>query len=127
MIVVDFVAAIIAPIIIPLYDFFLARVNITRIIGKNKESGKVQEEHLHDFIKGLPSAYIGNAIWGFTYGIHDVTWVTVYFIIVLLSIGLLMLSSWKKHLKTVKWIIIVFGVLLIFLTLFRIFYFNGGN
>ena len=90
MIIVDFVAAIIAPIIIPLYDFFLARVNVTKLIGKNKESTKVQEEHLHEFIKGLPSAFIGNAIWGFTYGIHDIIWVTVYFIIVLLSIGLLM-------------------------------------
>lgn len=124
MIVVDFVAAIIAPIIIPLYDFLLAQVNVSKIIGKNKKSARVQEEHLHEFIKGLPSAFIGNAIWGFTYGIHDIIWVTVYFIIVLLSIGLLMLSNWKKHLAITQWIIIIFGIMLVLLTVFRIFCFN---
>lgn len=36
MIIVDFVAAIIAPIIIPLYDYFLARVNVSKIIGKTE-------------------------------------------------------------------------------------------
>lgn len=122
MIIVDFVAAIIAPIIIPLYDYFLARVNVSKIIGKNRESARIQEEHLHEFIKGLPSAFIGNAIWGFTYGIHDITWVTVYFIIVLLSIGLLMLSNWKKHLIAIKWIIVVFGILLIVLSVLRILF-----
>lgn len=124
MIVVDLIAAIFAPCVIPLYDFLLARVNVSKIIGRNKASAKVQEEHLHDFIKGLPSAFIGNAIWGFSYGIHDITWVAIYFIIVLLSIGLLMLSDWKKHLTVVKWVIVIFGITLILLTFLRMFYFD---
>ena len=40
MIIVDFVAVIIAPIIIPLYDFFLARVNVTKLIGKKQGVNK---------------------------------------------------------------------------------------
>ena len=51
MIIVDFVASIIAPIIISLYDYFLARVNITKIIGKNRESSKYKKSIYMSLLK----------------------------------------------------------------------------
>lgn len=120
MILVEILVSLVAPCIVPIYDFLLAKVNVPIIIGKNENSPKTKEEKLHPFVKGLPSAFIGNSIWGFTYGINDVNWVVSYFLIILWSIGLLLLSNWKDKLKEVRVVIICTGVVLVLITMFRI-------
>ena len=120
MILVEILVSLVAPCIVPFYDFLLAKVNVPIIIGKNENSPKAKEQKLHPFVKGLPSAFIGNSIWGFTYGINDVNWVVVYFFIILWSIVLLLLSNWKDKLKEARIVIICTGVVLLFITLLRI-------
>lgn len=126
MCVIDFFIAIFAPIIVPLLDFALSKITFTsRVKGKNLDDCK-KVENLSIFFKELPSAFIGNAIWGFTYNIQKYTkstiiWMCLYFFISFISVGFLIVSYIRNlNLTKYKMSLIIFSFFLIITTVIRI-------
>lgn len=123
---IDLLIAILAPIIVPILDFALSEIVITnRIKGKNKNDCK-KIETLSVFYKELPSAFIGNAIWGFTYHIQNYTaltifWMCFYFFISFIAV-LFLIFGYKKNInfKIYKICSILFSTVLIVITVIRI-------
>lgn len=122
MIIFDILAALIAPCVVPAYELFLSKVNVPNIIGANESSIKGQSEFLDPFLRSLPSAFIGNSIWGITYAMNNMTWVGIYVILLICSVGLLIISKWEIHLKVIKYLNLISSILLILLTAVRILF-----
>jgi len=126
-IIIDFLVAIIAPCIVPCFDFILSKVNIPYVSGKNANSKNTGIKRLNTFIRELPSAFIGNGIWGISYrikGEYIAIWIIVYLIVLFVSLALLMFVFWKQHLNKIKTAIIVVGILLLILSIIRIIFEN---
>lgn len=87
--------AIIAPIIAPFFDFLLSPVNVPSIEGTDEASNKIPKEYINTFIRSLTSAFIGNAIWGMTYGIQNGLWWNLYISIFVFSSFLFVTTKWK--------------------------------
>ena len=123
---IDFLIAVLAPIVFPILDFSLSKINFnSRIKGKSETDCK-KVETLSVFFKELPSAFIGNAIWGFTYHIQNykettIVWMCLYFFITLIAVAFLIVSYIKNiNLKVYKRLLILFSSMLIVVTIIRI-------
>lgn len=123
---IDFLIAVLAPILVPFLDFGLSKICFTsRVTGPDEDSCK-KVETLSVFLKGLPSAFVGNAIWGFTYHIQNYTketviWMGSYFFICMFSVSFLVFSYIKNiNIKIYKWFLFGFSLVLIILTIIRI-------
>ena len=126
-IIIDLLVAIIAPCIVPYFDFILSNVNIPYITGKNENSKSTGIKKLNTFIRELPSAFIGNGIWGISYrikGEYIAIWIIVYLVVLFISLALLMFVFWKHHLDKIRNAIIVVGILLLLLSVIRIIFEN---
>lgn len=120
MIIVDILISLVAPLIVPLYEFLLSGVNVPGVNGKNNDSERTEELHLHPFLKSLPSAFIGNSIWGLTYSMENLNWVAGYTAIILFSIALMIYCCWGRGIKAQRVLVLIFAFILFVLTIIRI-------
>ena len=124
---INFIVGILAPMVVPIFSHGLSKIIIsTSIQGTNQFNCK-EYKILSDFYKEMPSAFIGNAIWGFTYNIQAHTkttifWMVVYFVVTIIAVGFL-IFRYINYEKIVifKKCINYFSLFLFVLFIFRLF------
>jgi hypothetical protein len=132
--IIDILIAIIAPLFIPIFNQLLNNIGKPNLIRKSaSKTGDVDNSDVSTFMKELPTAFIGNAIWGMTYRLgsnsYDYTWTIVYCFIALFSCIPILYSRGYKNSKNYKRFIWIGCFILFVIAIIRIFnLFNGlGN
>ena len=97
---IDFLIAVIAPLFIPLFYHTLSGITVPTVTRTSSLQKIDYQKNVPIFLKELPTAYIGNAIWGMTYkfssGINITNWTIVYCFIALFSC---MPILWSRKIK----------------------------
>lgn len=126
--IIDILVSIIAPVMIPFFDYGLSKVNIPTTITR-VDGNLSSKERLSVFYQELPTAFIANSIWGLTYKAtvfeyeYTIIWIISYAFVALFSVGLLIFIHTDYNTKTFKIILKIFSKVLIITTLIRIFFF----
>jgi hypothetical protein len=125
MLIVDLLIAIIAPLFVPIFYHFLS-TPIKPSVTRNSSAKKADyKKSVSIFMMELPTAYIGNAIWGMTYrinsGNYSIYW-TIYCFIALFSCIPILCSRNIKKPILYQILILLFYLLLCVLSIIRIFY-----
>ena len=97
MFFVDLSIATFVPMIVPIASFWLSKIKIDSRIQKIEQNNYKKVSSLSKIYKELPAAFIGNAIWGFTYHLEyhiDILkeWIIFYFFVTIVSILFLIYS-----------------------------------
>ena len=122
---INLLIAIIAPIVVPLFSLGLSKIFISTSIQGTSQIDCKEYKLLSDFYKEMPSAFIGNAIWGFTYNIQPniktIFWMVIYFVVSIAAVGFLIFRYIKfEKIDIFKNSIKYFSFFLLVLTFFRL-------
>jgi len=123
--IIDFLIAIVAPLLIPIFNNFVYAVKkplLNLLPGRKKV---LEYEEIPVFLKELPTAFIANAIWGMAYSAREVsntafTWVIVYAFIAMMCYIPILYSHTKPNISKYKVWIIIISIALSLLTIVRI-------
>ena len=125
MLIVDLLIATIAPIFIPLFYHVLSDITKPLVTRMTSDKKATYQKNVSVFLKELPTAYIGNAIWGMTYRINsgDITthWTIGYCFIALFSCLPILWSRNIKRILLYQISAIIIYLLLCTLSVIRIF------
>jgi hypothetical protein len=99
---IDFLIAMVAPLFVPLFVWMLDNVQKPTVFRTNStKTTNLEGNRVSLFLKELPTAYIGNAIWGMTYKINqneqDIQWMIFYcFLALFCCLPIMYSRSFKK-------------------------------
>lgn len=116
------ILGIFIPLMIPIFNVFCLRKDNKEF--ENMKLGRRLLKYFSDFTWELPSAFIGNSIWGISYRtekiIDETWWFGFFFLSIFFSISFYVAERNRPHTNLLFILIWIYEILLVFFIILRV-------
>jgi hypothetical protein len=125
--IINIFSAVLIPLLFPLLSYLIANVNIKPVKLINKNGKKVLFKEINIFLKELPTAYLSNILWNFTFTATSTMnesfalWIIYCFIMLIIQFFIILYVHGTPNIRIYYFVLIIFGIAILVFTALRLF------